>query len=101
MGGWLSARQECMLLAMWMKLVVLSKVLANGLVVQLETWDISLRRHLTIFSDVECKINANRLIRIYHLQCKALHDRCVQAPNGLIYVCLEILAPIGVIVPSE
>merc|ERR1712110_366261 len=98
--GWLSARQECMLLAIWMKLVALWKVLANGLVVQLETWDISLRRHLTIFSDMECKINANKLIRIYRLQCKAAHDRRVQAPNGLIYVCLEIWASIGEIIPS-
>merc|ERR1711920_423945 len=99
--GWQAARQECTLLAIWMKLVALWKVLANGLVVQLETWDISLRRHLTIFSDVECKINANKLIRIYRLQCKAAHDRRVQAPNGLIYVCLEIWAPIGVIIPAE
>merc|ERR1711920_1118279 len=94
--GWLSARQECMLLAIWMKLVALWKVLANGLVVQLKMWGISWRRHLTIFSDVDCEINANRLIRIHHLQCKVAHDRCVQASHRLIYVRCGICASIGV-----
>merc|ERR1712190_31935 len=94
--GWLSVRQECILLAIWMKLVALWKVLANGLVVQLKMWGISWRRHLTIFSDVDCEINANRLIRIHHLQCKVAHDRCVQASHRFIYVRRGICASIGV-----